>query len=158
MTENTPQGEKSKAWLRDDAVLQIWNSIEGEVLGLINHCEAVKELMEYLEFLYYGKKNISMIYDVCKAFYRTKKHDKSLTAYFMDFKKIYEDLNKLMSFSSGIKVQQQQREQMAFMSFLARLPPEFESSKSQILTSSEEFSLADVFSWVTRTEQSPTTV
>ncbi|GAA0138699.1 hypothetical protein LIER_34969 [Lithospermum erythrorhizon] len=160
MTGNTPQGEKSKAWLRDNArlFLQIRNSIEGDVLGLINHCETVKELMEYLEFFYYGKKNISRIYDVRKAFYCAEKYGKSLTAYFMDFKKIYEELNKLMPFSSNIKVQQQQREQMAVMSFLARLPPEFESSKSQILTSYEEFSLADVFSLVIRAEQSPTTV
>ncbi|GAA0154484.1 hypothetical protein LIER_37895 [Lithospermum erythrorhizon] len=115
MIENTPQGEESKVWLLDDArlFLQIRNSIEEKVLGLINHCETVKELMEYLEFLYYGKK----IYPV-----------------------------------------QQQQRQMVVMSFLAGLPPEFEYSKSQILTIFEEFSLADVFSRVICTEQSPTTV
>ncbi|GAA0146788.1 transmembrane signal receptor [Lithospermum erythrorhizon] len=98
MTDNPPQGDLFKPSLRDDArlFLQIRNSIEGEVLGLIYHCETVKELMEYLEFLYYGKKNISRIYDVCKAFYRAEKHDKSLTAYFMEFKKIYEELNNLL--------------------------------------------------------------
>ena len=31
--------------------LHISNSIDSEVIGLINHCEFVKELMDYLEIL-----------------------------------------------------------------------------------------------------------
>ncbi len=56
--------------MREDAhlFLQIWNSITSEVISLINYYEFVKELMDYLEFLYYGKGNISRIYEVCKAF------------------------------------------------------------------------------------------
>ena len=50
--------------------LQIRNSIDSEVLGLINHCEFVKELMDYLKFVFFGKVNISLIFDVYKAFYR----------------------------------------------------------------------------------------
>ena len=44
-------------WLEDDVCLflQIHNSIEGKVLNLINHYEFVKELMEYLEFVYSAK-------------------------------------------------------------------------------------------------------
>ena len=45
--------------------LQICNSIESEVLGLITHYEFVKELMDYLEFVFYGKGNICRIFDVC---------------------------------------------------------------------------------------------
>ena len=71
--------------------LQIRNSIDSEIVGLLNHCEFVKELMDYLEFLYSGKENVSRMYDVCKAFYRAKKEAKSLTTYFMDFKKTYEE-------------------------------------------------------------------
>ena len=48
--------------------LQIHNSIDSEVLGLINHCEFVKELMDYLEFLFFRKVNISSIFDVYKPF------------------------------------------------------------------------------------------
>ena len=44
------------------------------MISLINHSEFVKELMEYLEFLYFGKGNISRIYDVCKAFYQAEKN------------------------------------------------------------------------------------
>ena len=39
--------------------LQIHNSINSEEIDLINYCEFVKELMDCLEFLYYGKGNVS---------------------------------------------------------------------------------------------------
>ena len=48
--------------------IQIRNSIDNKVLGLVNHCEFVKELMDYLEFVFSGKGNVSRIFDVCKAF------------------------------------------------------------------------------------------
>ena len=92
------------------------------------------------------------MYDVCKAFYRAEKEAKSLTTYFMDFKKTYEELNVFLPFSTDIKVQQTQREKMAVMSFLAGLPSEFETTKSQILSSSEIGSLQEVFSRILRTE------
>ena len=146
-------------WLRDDArlFLQIRNSIDNEVIGLINHCEFVKELMDYLEFLYSGKGNLSRMYDVCKAFYRAEKQDQSLINYFMAFKKTYEELNTLLPFSPDVKVQQHQREQMAIMSFLAGLSPEFDSAKTQVLSGSDISSLHDVFSRVLRTETASST-
>ncbi len=70
----------------------------------------------------------------------------------MDFKRIYEELNVLMPFNPDVKVQQAQRQQMAVMSFLASLPLEFETAKSQILSGSEISSLHDTFSRVLRTE------
>ena len=48
--------------------IQIHNSIDNKVSGLVNHCEFVKELMDYLEFVFSGKGNVSCIFDVCKAF------------------------------------------------------------------------------------------
>ena len=92
--------------MRDDArlFLQIRNSIDSEIVGLLNHCEFVKELMDYLEFLYSGKGNMSRMYDVCKAFQCAEKEAKSQTTYFMDFKKTYEELNVLLPFNTDIKV------------------------------------------------------
>ena len=75
------------------------------------------------------------MFEVCKAFYRPEKQNMSLTAYFMEFKKTYEKLNMLLPFSPDIKVQQAQREQMPVMSFLAGLPSDFDTVKSQILSS-----------------------
>ena len=92
---------------------------------------------------------------MCKAFYRADKGDKSLTNYFMDFKRTYEELNMLLPFSTDVTVQQAQREKLVIMSFLAGLPFEFETAKSQILSGSEISSLQDVFSRVFRTENSP---
>ncbi|KAK2970814.1 hypothetical protein RJ640_010086 [Escallonia rubra] len=154
LSSDPPTDDTKRLWLREDArlILQIRNSIDSEILGLINHCEFVKELMDYLEFLYSGKGNISRIYDVCRAFYRPEKETKTLTAFFMDFKKTYEELNILLPFSKDIKVQQAQREQMAAMSFLGALPPEFDTAKSQILSGTDITSLQEVFSRVLRTE------
>ena len=67
---------------------------------------------------------------MCKAFYSAEKQDKTLMSYFMVFKRVFEELNILLPFSSNVKVQQAQREQMAVMSFLADPPPEFETAKS----------------------------
>ena len=81
LNDDPPTNESKLSWMRDDArlFLQIRNSIDSEVVGLITHCRTVKELMNYLAFLYSGKGNISRIYDVCKAFYRADKDDRSLT-------------------------------------------------------------------------------
>lgn len=56
---------------------------------LVDHCEMVKELMDCLEFLYYGKGNISRIYDVWQSIYPTDKGGKSLITHFIEFKKLY---------------------------------------------------------------------
>ncbi|XP_057995203.1 uncharacterized protein LOC131175348 [Hevea brasiliensis] len=149
LTKDPPTDDTRQTWLRDDSrlFLQFRNSIHSEVISLINHNEFVKELMDYLDFLYSGKGNISRIHDVCKAFYRAVKEDKSLTVYFMDFKRVYEKLNILLPFSPDFK-----REQLAVMSFLAGLPSQYEIAKSQILSSSEIFSLHETFTRVLRTE------
>ena len=67
LIEDLPTDDSKERWLEDDALLflQIRNSIDGKVLTLINHCELVNELMDYLEFVYFGKGNISRIFDVC---------------------------------------------------------------------------------------------
>ncbi|OAY46831.2 hypothetical protein MANES_06G030066v8 [Manihot esculenta] len=133
LTKDPPTDETRRDWMGDDArlFLQIRNSIHSEVISLINHCEFVKELMEYLEFLYSGKGNISRIYGFTKNF------------------------NILMPLSIDVKTQKAQREQMAIMSFVASLPPEFETAKSHILSDSEISLLHDVFARVLCTE-SPT--
>src|SRR5262249_18859100 len=143
-------------WLRDDArlFLQIRNSIDGEVISLINHCEYVKELLDYLEFLYSGKGNISRIYEACKNFYRAEQQDNSLAAYFMSFKRTFKELNTLLPLSPDVKVQQAQREQMAIMSFLADFNSQFETAKSQVLSSVEIPSLHKAFTRILRIDNS----
>ncbi|MCR2848199.1 hypothetical protein, partial [Heyndrickxia coagulans] len=55
-------------------------------------------------------------------FYRADFQDRSLLDFYMDYKKTYAELNMVLPFSADIIVQQQQREQMAVMGFLAALP------------------------------------
>ena len=73
--KDPPTDDSKDRWLEDDACLflQIRNSIDSKVLTLTNNYEYVKELMEYLEFVYSGKGNISRIFNVCRTFYRTEK-------------------------------------------------------------------------------------
>ena len=131
LTKNPLADDSRELWMEDALLfIQIRNSIDSKVLGLVNHCEFVKEKLDYLEFMFSGKGNVSRIFDVCKAFYRSEKQDQSLTEFFMDYKKIYEELNMLMPFSPDVKVQQSPREQMAVMGFLAALPSEYDSAKA----------------------------
>ena len=112
LTSDPPTGNDSDSWLQSDArlYLQIINTIEPSVSSLVSHCEYVKELMDYLDFLYSGQSNISRIYSVCKSFHRGEQQDRSLTTYVMEFKKVYEELNSLLPLSVDVKAMQAQRE------------------------------------------------
>ena len=72
LRKDLPSDDSKEQSMEEDARLfiQISNSIDNKVLGLVNHCEFVKELMDYLEFVLSGKGNVSCIFDMCKAFYR----------------------------------------------------------------------------------------
>ena len=78
LNKDPPTDDSKERWLEDGACLflQIRISIDGKVLTLINHSEYVKELMNYLEFVHFGKENISRIFDVCRAFYYSEKQDR----------------------------------------------------------------------------------
>lgn len=152
LTEDPPKDDKE--WLRDDAklFLQIMITIDTEVVNLVNHCEYGKELMDYLEFLYSGKGNLSRMFDVCKEFYRIERNGEPVQTYFMEFKKVCEELNVLLPFNPDVKVQQTQREKLAIMSFLVGLGSPFEAVISHILSDTYISSLSEVFARVLRTE------
>ena len=114
--------------------------------------------MDYLEFVYFGKGNISRFFNACCAFYCFEKEDQPLMDFFMDYKKTYEELNVLLPFSPDVKVQQDQREKMAMMDFLASLPSKYDSIKTHILSSPEVSSFQETFSRILRTEISPPTL
>ena len=71
LTKDPPGDDSKEQWMEEDARLfiHIRNSIDSKVLGLVNYCEFVKELMDYLEFVFFGNGNVSCILDVCKALY-----------------------------------------------------------------------------------------
>ena len=66
LTEEPPNDNTRKLWMQDDArlFLQIKNSINSDIVGLLSHCEFVKELMDYLDFLYFGKVRSKVLYPV----------------------------------------------------------------------------------------------
>ena len=76
LTKDTPSNYSKEQWMEEEdacLLIQIHNSIDNMVLGLVNHYEFVKELMDFLEFVFSRRWNISRIFDVCKAFYRSEK-------------------------------------------------------------------------------------
>ncbi|KAJ9548762.1 hypothetical protein OSB04_021305 [Centaurea solstitialis] len=154
LKSDPPTGKDSDSWLQSDTrlYLQIINTIEPSVSSLVSHCEYVKDLMEYLDFLYSGQSNISRIYSVCKSFHRGEQQDRSLTNYVMEFKKVYEELNSLLPLSADVKAMQAQREQVAVISFLTGLRPKYESIRSQFLSESAIPSLQETFARVLRSE------
>ena len=154
LDSDPPTAGNHDLWLQQDArmFLQIINSIEPSVSALVNHCEYVKELIDYLEFLYSGQRNISRIYNVCKTFHRGEQQDRSLTAYTMEFKKVYEEMNSLLPLSTDVKAMQTQREQVAVISYLSGLRLEFNSIRSQFLNESAIPSLQETFARVLRNE------
>ena len=166
LSQDPPMDDLKDKWLEEYpygqssfpvVFLQIHNFIDGKVLIIINHCEYVKELMKYLEFVYSGKENISRIFDVFRGFYRTEKQDRSLTELFMDYKKTYEELNTLLLLSPDVKVQRAQQKQMAVMGFLVVLPSKYESIKAQILSNLEISSFQETLSRILHTETSSST-
>ena len=57
LTKDSPVEDSKEQWMEEDARLfiQIRNSIDNKVLGLVNHCEFVKDIMNYLQFVFSGK-------------------------------------------------------------------------------------------------------
>ena len=74
MTEDPPEDAKQKDWLCNDArlYLQIKNSIESEIIGLIDHRESV-ELLKFLDFLYSSKEQVHRMFEVCIQFFHANK-------------------------------------------------------------------------------------
>ena len=72
--QDLPEDDSKKDWLHDDTWLyiQIKNSIESEVVGLVNHCDSVNELLEFLESLYSIKEQVNRMYEVCTIFFHVE--------------------------------------------------------------------------------------
>ena len=75
----------------------------------------------------------------------------------MDYKKTYEELN-VKAFSPDVKAQQDQREKMAVMGFLATLPYEYDFVKARILSNLEVSSFQEMSSQILHTEISSITL
>ena len=106
MTEDPPKDAKQKKdWLRDDArlYLHIKNAIESDIIWLVDHCESVKELLEFLDFLYSGKEQVHRMFEVFMHFSRAEQKAESVTSYFMRLKKITAELGLLLPFSPDVK-------------------------------------------------------
>lgn len=100
-------------------------------------------MMAYLEFLCSCKG--TQIYDLCIGFCQDIQNGQSLQTYFMNFKRMYEELNILLLFSLNIRVWQAQCEKIALMSFLVGLDFLVWDWKSQVLSNVVISPLHEVF-------------
>ncbi|GAV57189.1 UBN2_3 domain-containing protein, partial [Cephalotus follicularis] len=153
-----PTGANATAWLReDDRILgQMLNSMDNRIVDLVTHIDSMKELWSYMGVLYSGHNNMSHIYELSQEFYRVDQQGQSLTQYFADFKSMYEELNSLLPIIAYVEQMHVPREQLAVMSFLGGLEPEYESVHSQILGGVKVASLPYTFSRVLRVSRETT--
>ena len=83
------------------------------------------------------------MYDLTSEFFHLKQEDMSVTDYFAALKRVHEELNAIQPLSTSLEVMQKQREHMVVLQFLARLKPEFESVRAQILGGADLPTLAE---------------
>ncbi|GAV86770.1 zf-CCHC domain-containing protein [Cephalotus follicularis] len=126
------------------------DAMEPQVLSLVAYKNTVKELWDYLAVLYSGKNNISRIFSLSQDFYRVTRGDRPLVEYLADYQHMYEELNALLPITADIPKMQEQREQLAVISPLGSLGPEFEGFRSQVLGGSVVPTLADTFARLIR--------
>lgn len=107
---------------------------------------------------YSGQNNMARIFEVSQEFFRISRDGRPFTQFFAHFKKLYEKYNSLLPISSEVGKMKTQREQLAVMGFLGSLVPEFESVRSQLLSSTELPSLTDTFARVLRVSRETSTV
>ena len=83
----------------------------------------MKELLEFLDFLYSRKEQVHQMFDVYIQFFRAAQMVEFITSYFMWLKKTVAELALLLPFSSDVKVKKIQREKMTVTRFLNGLLP-----------------------------------
>lgn len=103
LTESKPANDAN--WDVVDALIlsQMLGSMEKGVVRLVTHCDTVKQLWEYLDVLYSGRNNLSRVYELSQAFYRSERKGRPITEHFADFKRLYEELHALLPISTDVE-------------------------------------------------------
>ena len=66
---------------------------------MVDHCNSVKELLEFLAFLYSGEEQVHRIFEVCMQFFHAEQKVEYMTNYFMRLERIVAKLTLLLPFS-----------------------------------------------------------
>ena len=142
----TTDDKSVKQWKQMDAqiVALLWNSMESQVADMCGHLGTCKDIWEYAQLLF--SSDLTRMYDLSSQYFQLQQNDSSVTDYFASFKRLVEELNSVLPITTDAKTQQEQREQMAVMKFLAGLKPDFEPIRSQILGGASLPSLAETTS------------
>ena len=146
----TTDDKSVKQWKQMDAqiVALLWNSMESQVADMCGHLGTCKDIWEYAQLLF--SSDLTRMYDLSSQYFQLQQNNSSVTDYFASFKRLVEELNSVLPITTDAKTQQEQREQMAVMKFLASLKSYFEPLRSQILGSASLPSLAETYQRVLR--------
>ncbi|KAJ0111828.1 hypothetical protein Patl1_02734 [Pistacia atlantica] len=141
-----------KRWLMEDDKLfnQIQNTLDSFVDDVIGHCDTIKELWEYLEFLYASKQDLSHAHELLLKIYRVNMQEKTLLEYYTEIKQAFEEKRAMFPVPTDVKMMQAQEEQVVVQCFLSGLRPEYEIARTQLLTDETLPSLTDVFASLLR--------
>jgi len=81
--------------------------------------------VKLLEELYSGKNDINRVFNIIQEIFRSKKGNKTLSQYYVNFNRVYEELKMLFFISQDVKKMQKQWNHLALLTFLGSLPSEY---------------------------------
>ena len=76
------------------------NSVDRQVESVITHCKTVKELWDFLKFIFGKSNNLNRTYALLQEIFCHKHDKRKLMDYFLEFKKYNEELTSLLACKS----------------------------------------------------------
>ena len=102
----------------------ISNTLDNEIQDNTIHYNIVKELWKYIESVYFGKDNITELYDLFKTMFCIEVKGKTLSQIYINFNRTHEEWNTFLPITIYISQMCAQREQLSALCFLVQLPLE----------------------------------
>ncbi|KAL5709075.1 hypothetical protein ACHQM5_019801 [Ranunculus cassubicifolius] len=100
-------------WMASNSMVLtwLWHSMESKVLTNVQFLPTAKQVWSSLKEMYSHENNISRIYDLFEALFKTKQGDRPLDEYYSTMKGLWEELLLYQPFTIDLEQQKKQREQ-----------------------------------------------
>ena len=100
---STSDDKAVQKWCQMDAqlVALLWNSMEPQVTDMSSHLGTFKEIWEYVNLLY--SSDLTRMYNLSFQYFQLQQSDLSITDYFASFKRLYKELNSILSITTDVK-------------------------------------------------------
>ncbi|XP_043704325.1 uncharacterized protein LOC122654334 [Telopea speciosissima] len=138
-------------WMRENSIIKIWlwKSVAPTIASNVMFHTLAKDVWNDLCESFSQEKNISPMYGLYEKLFTFQQGDKSLNEYFATYKGMVEELKLHQPLTTNLD-RLKQRAEFHVAKFLARLHPDYQSVKSQILTGEKVPSLNEVFFCINR--------